>query len=86
VANLFFSDFLFSADISNFLDMGPCAMIDEAEAASNATELFTAAALKKRKPVPPIKRSGKCLNCAERISKKRRWCDSQCRDEWEANQ
>jgi len=27
--------------------------------------------------------TGKCLNCESPVEKPRRWCDSECRDEWQ---
>ncbi|GHT90510.1 hypothetical protein FACS1894101_3060 [Betaproteobacteria bacterium] len=36
----------------------------------------------KQKPAAP-EATGYCLNCGDPIADMRRWCDSECRDEWE---
>lgn len=34
--------------------------------------------------VPEAQPVGKCLNCRKRLRKGLRWCDSDCRDDWQA--
>ena len=57
-------------------------MADEADIANERVELFTLAALKIRRPVGPTP-NGRCYNCAEPIATNLRWCDNDCRDDWE---
>jgi hypothetical protein len=39
---------------------------------------------KKYKPIEPvIQGSGHCLNCGASVTGVLRWCDSDCRDDWE---
>lgn len=33
--------------------------------------------------IPPTEVTGYCLFCNEPVSKPRRWCNAQCRDDWE---
>jgi hypothetical protein len=30
--------------------------------------------------------NGHCLNCAETVATDERWCDTDCRDDWQARQ
>lgn len=41
--------------------------------------------LEKFRPVPTeeAKATGYCLNCGEPLEKGKRWCDKDCRDDWE---
>lgn len=39
-------------------------------------------ALKQRKPTGPVP-CGQCYNCGEMLSGTQRWCDRECRDDWE---
>lgn len=32
---------------------------------------------------PEAKACGMCLNCAEPVPDGRRWCDAECREDWE---
>lgn len=61
-------------------------MADEADKGNEAAELFLKSALyqRKRKTVPiHIKGIGICLYCLEEVEGDRRWCNAECRDEWE---
>ena len=56
---------------------------DENDLASHHQELFTRHALAKRKPEGP-EPTGECLRCyAPLPGGQRRWCDAECRDDWE---
>lgn len=33
---------------------------------------------------PVAKPTGHCLNCSARLRKDRRWCNAECREDWEA--
>lgn len=44
------------------------------------TELAIRAALAKHNPLPPV---GFCYNCEARLSNGNRFCDVDCRDDWE---
>lgn len=35
---------------------------------------------------PLIKATGLCLNCGTPLADDRRWCDADCRDDWERQQ
>lgn len=39
-------------------------------------------ALRERKPEGPVA-TGQCLNCEKPLADGARWCDSECRDEWQ---
>ena len=59
--------------------------MDEVDIAERATEALMAARLaqvRERKDEAP--HTGHCLNCGEPLPAGRRWCDADCRDEWEA--
>lgn len=38
-----------------------------------------------RRPVGPVA-TGRCLNCDEIVSDHDRWCDANCRQDWEKQQ
>lgn len=50
-----------------------------------AAEMFRTAALSQRQPEGP-KATGHCLNCDARLAAKLRWCDTNCRDDWQKAQ
>lgn len=60
-------------------------IIDEANATA---DLFLRAALSKRqRDATPTDGIGLCMNCAAEIEDtRRRWCDVDCRDAWQAEQ
>lgn len=49
---------------------------------NEAAELFTRAALTLRRPEGP-KPTGRCYNCDAPVPDKHRWCDAECREDWE---
>jgi len=51
------------------------------EAAARAIARISAQA----KAIDTSNPSGECWNCGEEIGTKRRWCDSECRDYWIAD-
>ena len=54
-------------------------IVDQANAIS---EVYTRAAVSTRKPEGP-KATGYCLWCEDPVESPRRWCDADCRDQWE---
>ena len=58
-------------------------MADLADKAAAYQQQEIDAAVTHRKPVGPVA-VGRCLWCDEPLSGDRRWCDTECRDEWEA--
>ena len=42
-------------------------------------------ALQQRKPAGPVP-CGQCYNCGKMLSGAQRWCDGECRDDWERDQ
>lgn len=59
--------------------------MDTADFASalEAVHLHRSLAQLSQKPRSPVA-AGECLFCETPTPKPRRWCDSECRDEWEA--
>lgn len=60
-------------------------LADPYDVASELEELDRLSALNKLKsksPPPPLE-TGYCLFCGEKCEAGRRWCNSECRDEWE---
>jgi predicted nucleic acid-binding Zn ribbon protein len=57
--------------------------MDDADIAQNISENFLKDSLNKRSRLT-IPFSGKCLSCGEPVDQ-RRFCDSDCRHEYEAN-
>lgn len=55
---------------------------DQADRASAMEELRRRAALEVRKPTAPDA-TGHCLNCDARLAVGLRWCDVNCRDDWQ---
>jgi hypothetical protein len=35
---------------------------------------------------PIAEATGRCLNCATKVRPGRRWCDPECREDWEARE
>lgn len=58
-------------------------MRDAADRSQDTIELDTRLALQRRAPEAPAA-TGICLYCAAPTEPGRRWCDADCRDEWEA--
>lgn len=55
---------------------------DIIDQANEAAALFTRAALSQRMPEGPAP-TGHCLNCEARLAPRQRWCDVNCRADWE---
>ena len=54
-------------------------IIDQGNAAA---EIFRNAALSQRAPAGP-EATGFCLNCDARLREGARWCDANCREDWQ---
>jgi len=54
-------------------------IVDKAEHASNA--FFNEALNNKAEEAP--EHTGECFNCGEPLAAPMRWCDTDCRDDWE---
>lgn len=58
-------------------------MADIIDKSVETQEFFRALALAARRPVGP-EPIGRCLNCGEEFDNMdQRWCDGDCRDDWE---
>jgi hypothetical protein len=58
--------------------------MDEADRTEENAVLYSQTALyKSRRVEPDVTATGECLFCGEPVEQKRRWCDAQCRDDWE---
>lgn len=58
---------------------------DPLDRAATETEYTIAVALSARKPEGPVA-DGACHNCGEEVPDGLRWCNAQCRDDWERDQ
>lgn len=59
-------------------------MADEADRGNDAAELFLNVAIKNSgRPLQQAVGIGMCLNCGAAIEGDGRWCDTDCRDDWE---
>lgn len=58
-------------------------MSDEADKGNDTADLFLKADLSHLKPVPPAHGIGMCMNCGAAVSGDKRWCDVECREDWE---
>lgn len=56
-------------------------MADDADRAADYEEMERLNALRQRKP--ELKFTGKCHYCEEPLGEGRRFCDAECRDEYE---
>lgn len=59
-------------------------MADELELASEREEIARNSAARVRRPEGPTA-TGRCLYCDELVAEHQRWCDAECRDQWEAH-
>lgn len=57
-------------------------MADIIDMASEVEEIERRAALSRRQPEGPAA-TGECHNCGEPMPDGRRWCDADCRDDWQ---
>lgn len=60
-------------------------MADFADLGADREEMDRALALKVRAPDGPAA-TGECLCCGETLADGLRWCDADCRDDWQAGQ
>jgi hypothetical protein len=60
-------------------------MADEADRAGDQQQIIFDATVKKiiNTPLDTSNISGICWNCGEITGKSKRWCNSECRDDWE---
>lgn len=58
---------------------------DIIDQANEAADIFRRSALSQRKPDGPAA-TGHCLNCDARMAPQQRWCDVNCRTDWEKAQ
>lgn len=60
-------------------------MANEADMADDFIEAFLADSLERQRTavsnIPAAR--GTCLNCEETVAAGRRWCDQDCRDDWQ---
>ncbi len=58
--------------------------MDEADATDRSMEMINKANLSNsHRWVPEAVPTGDCLFCGDVVMPPRRWCNSQCRDDWE---
>jgi len=60
-------------------------MADFADMGAAREELDREVAIKNRAPAGPAA-IGYCLSCGEAVGDGMRWCDAECRDDWQAEQ
>jgi hypothetical protein len=62
-------------------------MSDVVDDANELAEQQRAAALRRQRSSARfiVGATGACLSCGATVGAGRRWCDADCRDEWEAN-
>lgn len=58
-------------------------MSDNLDIASDREELDRSLALAVKRPSGPVP-TGRCHFCDEIVGDAQRWCDAECRDQWEA--
>jgi hypothetical protein len=58
-------------------------MADYADRSSDVADVFLAESLAWRKPEAPAVADGTCLNCGAETDVTARWCDADCRDDWQ---
>lgn len=59
--------------------------MDIIDNAAATEELHRTLALKAINRGPQVVATGRCLNCGEPTPEPRRWCDADCRDDWQAS-
>lgn len=57
--------------------------MDDFDRASEIEQMARDAAIKKASTYTRIKPCGKCLNCGEEVESDLRWCDAECRTDFE---
>lgn len=58
--------------------------MDAIDQAQDEIEVAIMESLARRRAAPEAKATGRCLNCEAPLARDQRWCDAECRDEWEA--
>lgn len=58
-------------------------MSDIADQGNDAAELFLEVARKNQRPPTEFHGVGFCLNCGTAVDGEARWCDVECRGDWE---
>tara|TARA_R100001224_G_scaffold69520_1_gene42121 strand:+ start:334 stop:528 length:195 start_codon:yes stop_codon:yes gene_type:complete len=58
-------------------------VVDEVDIANKNVEKEIETALKNIDTTIPKNETGKCLACGENITDERRWCNADCRDNYE---
>jgi len=61
-------------------------MVDEVDKANEQLEKSIEVALKNIDTTIPKNTTGKCLSCGQFVENERRWCNADCRDNYEKNQ
>jgi hypothetical protein len=56
--------------------------MDDADRATPEIERYVLEAARQKRPPGPVP-TGRCLHCDEIVGDDQRWCDAQCRDNWE---
>lgn len=59
-------------------------MADDVDLMLEREAIYHEQLIKVRKPEGPQAR-GECLHCETPLPPPRRWCDAECRDDWEAS-
>lgn len=60
-------------------------MENEGDQASDTAQFFQEVSIRNalsKSVVGPVA-TGSCLNCTEPVEKPKRWCDADCRDDWQ---
>ena len=57
--------------------------MDDLDRARHYQDMLNLEATSKRKPTPALDYTAECHNCGEAVASPKRFCDSDCADEWE---
>lgn len=57
--------------------------MDDADRTQERIEIELALRLKARQQTPDLPPTGSCYNCGEAVLSDARWCDADCRDDWQ---
>lgn len=61
-------------------------MADDVDQANDVSALLLADAIAKKKKTVEAEATGECLNCSTKVAAGRRWCNAECRDEYERDE